>query len=76
MQETLAEALSALFEGGPAAAGPSVGTEMPLEHPASDRAREALDHYNQAIEHLKTGDWAGFGTELDHLRGLLQEMSR
>jgi hypothetical protein len=25
---------------------------------------------------LKTGDWAGFGTELDRLRALLQEMGR
>ena len=76
MQESLPEALSALFEAGPAPRVPGVGTEMPLEHPASDRAREALDHYNQAIEHLKTGDWAGFGTELDRLRALLQEMGR
>ena len=76
MQETLAEALSALFEGGPAAAVPSVGTEMPLERHASDRVREALEHYNQAIEHLKTGDWAGFGSELDRLGGLLHDMAR
>jgi uncharacterized membrane protein (UPF0182 family) len=76
MQETLAEALSALFEGGPVAAVPSVGTETPLERPATDRVREALDHYNQAIEHLKTGDWSGFGSELDHLGRLLQDMGR
>jgi uncharacterized membrane protein (UPF0182 family) len=76
MQETLAEALSALFETGPAATGPSVGTETPLERPASDRAREALDHYNRAIEHLKSGDWASFGIELDRMRALLQDMSR
>jgi hypothetical protein len=25
---------------------------------------------------LKTGDWAGFGTELDRLGGLLQDLSR
>jgi hypothetical protein len=49
---------------------------MLLEHPASDRAREALEHYNQAIEHLKTGDWAGFGSELDRLGGLLHDMAR
>ena len=39
-------------------------------------AREVLDHYNQAIEHLKAGDWAGFGTELDRLGGLLQDIGR
>jgi len=44
-----------------------------LEVPA-DRAREALHHYNQAIERLKSGDWAGFGTELDAMRRLLEDM--
>jgi uncharacterized protein len=72
MKETLAEALSALFEAGTAQAAPSTATGTPL----ADRAREALDRYNQAIERLKSGDWAGFGTELDAMRGLLEDMSR
>ena len=76
MQESLPEALSALFEGGHAPGVPGVGTEMPLERPATDRVREAIEHYNQAIEHLKTGDWAGFGSELDRLGGLLHDMAR
>ena len=29
-----------------------------------DRAREALSHYDRAIERLKAGDWGGFGAEL------------
>ena len=70
MKETLADALAALFtESGPELGTPSPGLTM-------DRAREALRHYGQAIERLKSGDWAGFGTELDAMRGLLQEMSR
>jgi uncharacterized protein len=76
MQETLPEALSALFEAGPTATAAGVGTEAPLEQPATDRARAALDHYNQAVERLKAGDWAGFGTELDRLGGVLQDMGR
>jgi uncharacterized protein len=28
------------------------------------------------MERLKSGDWAGFGTELDAMRGLLEDMSR
>jgi hypothetical protein len=28
------------------------------------------------MEHLKSGDWADFGTELDAMRGLLEDMSR
>jgi uncharacterized membrane protein (UPF0182 family) len=77
MKETLAEALLALFaepSGVPAAPSAALGT--PLAGPAADRAREALDRYHQAIEHLKSGDWAGFGTELDAMRGLLEDMSR
>ena len=75
MKETLTEALSALFAepgrppGSAAATAPSVGT-------AADQARAALDRYNQAIERLKSGDWAGFGTELDAMRELLENMSR
>jgi len=59
-----------------APAAPSATTGTPLAGPAADRAREALDHYNQAMERLKSGDWAGFGTELDAMRGLLEDMSR
>jgi uncharacterized membrane protein (UPF0182 family) len=77
MKETLAEALSALFtEPRAASAAPSAATGTPLAGPAADRARRALDHYNQAIESLKSGDWAGFGTELDAMRRLLEEMIR
>jgi uncharacterized membrane protein (UPF0182 family) len=76
MKETLAEALSDLFEPGAAQVAPGATKETPLAGPAADRAREALDHYNQAIERLKSGDWAGFGTELDAMRGLLEDMIR
>ena len=76
MKETLAEALSALFTEPTAASAPGAAAGTPLTGAAADRAREALDHYNQAIERLKSGDWAGFGKELDAMRGLLEEMSR
>ncbi len=76
MKETLAEALSALFEGGAAPAAPRAAAGTPLAGAAADRARAALDHYNRAIEHMKSGDWAGFGTELDAMRGLLEDMTR
>jgi TolA-binding protein len=62
------------MEPGAAPAVPSAAMATPLAGPA-DRAREALNHYNQAIAHLKSGDWAGFGTELDAMRGLLEDMS-
>ena len=77
MKETLAEALLALFmEPGAGPAAPSAATGTPLAGAAADWARESLEHYNQALERLKSGDWAGFGTELDAMRALLQNMNR
>jgi uncharacterized protein len=74
MKETLAETLAALFAepiAGPAA--PNSTTTPPL---AAGSAQKALDRYNQAVEHLKSGDWAAFGTDFDAMRGLLEDISR
>jgi uncharacterized membrane protein (UPF0182 family) len=67
MENTLPEALAALFKGTVPRVAPPVGT-------VDARAREALGHYDRAIERLKAGDWAGFGAELDALRPLLQQL--
>jgi uncharacterized membrane protein (UPF0182 family) len=73
MKETLAEALAALFtEAGSAVAGPA-GEKPPA---GTDLLREALGHYNQAMERLKSGDWAGFGTELEAMRAILENAAR
>jgi uncharacterized protein len=76
MHETLAGALAALFQG-PAAPGPPAAApaETALAGPEADRARQALSHYNEAMQQLKSGNWAGFGKELDALRPLLEELS-
>lgn len=65
MAETLGAALAALFKETAPVAAPPRGA-------ADSRAREALAHYNRAIERLKAGDWSGFGAELDALRPLLE----
>jgi uncharacterized protein len=76
MEETLPAALAALFKESssvaalPALAGPSAAG------PADERSREALAHYDRAIDRLKVGDWAGFGAELNAMRPLLEELSR
>ena len=67
MEETLGEALAALFKENAPLASPTLGT-------ADARAREALAHYDRAIERLKAGDWSGFGAELDALRPLLEAL--
>jgi uncharacterized membrane protein (UPF0182 family) len=77
MKETLPEALSALFvEGGAAPTTPSAAAGLPAETSSTGRAQEALDHYNQAMERLKSGDWAGFGKEIDAMRAILEEINR
>jgi uncharacterized membrane protein (UPF0182 family) len=74
MEDTLPAALAALFgETPPAVSLPSV-TGAILPGPAGEHARQALEHYDRAIAHLKAGDWAGFGRELDALRPLLEQL--
>ena len=77
MEETLGAALAALFkETAPLPARPSEAGATASAGPADARAREALAHYDRAIERLKAGDWSGFGTELDALRPLLETLGR
>ncbi|MBV8891543.1 MAG: UPF0182 family protein, partial [Acidobacteria bacterium] len=75
MEETLPEALAALFEE-PAPVTPPPKPEGASLAPADKNAAEALRHYDQAVARLKAGDWAGFGAELDALRPLLEQLSR
>jgi len=71
MEETLAGALAALFKAPAAAPAPvpAAGSAANLvTGPLSDRARDALTHYDRAIAKLKAGDWSGFGAEMNALR--------
>jgi uncharacterized protein len=72
MEETLGEALAALFQE-PELAG-SGGAALPTA--GTDRLRDALDHYNRAMGALKQGDWAAFGAQLDKLRSALEEPNK
>jgi uncharacterized protein len=72
MEETLRQALAALFKE-PELAG---SARAPRPTLLTDRAREALGHYNRAMGALKEGDWSGFGAELDKLRSTLEEPSK
>jgi uncharacterized membrane protein (UPF0182 family) len=77
MKETLGEALAALFvETGAASAAEGTAAEDSSAGSAARRAQEALERYNRAMEQLRSGDWAGFGREIDAMRGVLEEMSR
>jgi hypothetical protein len=77
MEETLGAALAALFrETAPPPARPTGAGAAMAAGPADARAREALAHYDRALERLKAGDWSGFGAELDALRPLLETLGR
>jgi uncharacterized protein len=73
MEETLDEALAALFNQ-PSPSSGRTAPRPPATTAESDQAREALAIYGEAIEHLKAGDWAGFGSTLDKLRSALEQM--
>jgi uncharacterized protein len=73
MKETLSEALSALF-ATPGTARPASGAAMEVPHAGAEQ--EALDRYNQAMERLKSGDWVGFGAQMDAMRSVLEKLSR
>jgi hypothetical protein len=78
MEETLAGALAALFklpEEVPATTGATRQGSAPSGG-VPDRANDALVHYNNALAKLKSGDWAGFGAELDALKPILEQMSQ
>jgi uncharacterized membrane protein (UPF0182 family) len=77
MEETLTGALAALFkDAAPDSHPPGAPAGSLPAGPGDARAREALNHYDRAIERLKAGDWSGFGAELDALRPLLEELSQ
>lgn len=77
MEETLGAALAALFKDtAPPAVRPGENSAARGVGPADARAREALAHYDRALERLKAGDWSGFGAELDALRPLLEALGR
>ena len=85
MEETLGQALAALFKAPPPSAEEEAGgTAVPAAVPAaivpagpsSDAARATLEHYRSALTKLKAGDWAGFGAELDAMKPLLEQMNK
>jgi len=77
MEETLQGALAALFKDSVLVSAVPVRSIAPNASGLVNlRAREALSHYDRALERLKAGDWAGFGVELDALRLLLEQLSQ
>ena len=71
MSQSVEPLLAALFSG---AAKPAVVTvAAPPPQPASGGSTsDALQHYRQALEALRRGDWKQFGSEMDALQKALE----
>ncbi len=71
MQDTLENALAVIFGEKP---GEKIET-APSDRSTSELIEEAIEHYNKAQEHLKEGNWAGYGKELADMRAVLEELT-
>jgi len=78
MSHAVEPLLASLFAGAAQAVAAS-----PMAPPAAPVATQpgqapahgaALEHYRRALEALRSGDWKGFGSEMDALQGALQGM--
>ena len=78
MKPNLEEALLDIFGGRPFVAGiPDSAVEEALRNisGSNGKIQQALNHFNKAQEFLREGDWAGYGTELKRLEGVLRSLA-
>jgi uncharacterized membrane protein (UPF0182 family) len=89
MEPTLMSSIAALFgtEAPPAKPVPELpvkpvpGPVVPAEPEKSVTAdianliEKARQHYDQAQQNLRAGDWAGYGSEMDALQAVLDELA-
>jgi len=85
MEPTLDAALQRLFggeavpkpsisaRGGPAGVTPS-GSALSVE--TKQLINQALEQYQRAQEHLRQGDWAGYGEEMNKLQQTLKQLDK
>ena len=70
MEKTLEEAFRELFREEPGEKPPERGDNRTIE----ELIDTSVENYNRAQEHLKEGNWSGFGQELDELERNLRKM--
>ncbi|MFC1986565.1 UPF0182 family protein [Chloroflexota bacterium] len=81
MEPTLKESLAAIFGAEAPLAEPvvtppvSVEPEGPVAADIASLIEEAQQHYEQAQQYLKAGDWASYGSELDALKVVLEHLA-
>jgi uncharacterized membrane protein (UPF0182 family) len=89
METTLRESIAAIFGAEappaepvlPAPAEPvpeppaPAEPEKPVAADIADLIEQARQHYEQAQENLKAGDWAGYGSEIDAMKAILDKLA-
>jgi len=81
MEQTLSQSIAAIFGAElpptePDEEPPDVTEpEEPVSADIAELIEKAQQHYDQALEYLKAGDWAGYGTELDALKTVLEQLA-
>jgi hypothetical protein len=77
MESSLERGIAAIFgAAAPLPEPPSVTEpEAPVAANIADLIEQAQQHYQQAQEYLKAGDWTGYGNELDALRAVLDQLA-
>jgi len=81
MERTLGESLEVIFGAGVSPTAPVVEPptpsepEVPVAAEIANLIDEAQQHYDRAQQYLKDGDWAGYGTELDALKVVLDRLA-
>jgi len=81
MEPTLQGSLAAIFGTEAPPTEPDIepptppGPEEPVTAEIASLIEEAQQHYNNAQQYLKAGDWASYGEELDALEAVLDRLA-
>lgn len=76
MGENLRDSLQRLVEGRVGDA-PGEQPEQPtVPRTAQQLAQRALEHYNQAQEYLREGNWTGYGEQINKMQNVLNRLSQ
>ncbi|MEQ8236814.1 MAG: UPF0182 family protein [Syntrophomonadaceae bacterium] len=73
MEETLDKALTSIFGSGQTGVVPTTPS-APVGTNVQQLTQQARQYYDQAMESLKSGDWTGYGENLDKLNNAIKDL--
>ena len=82
MEATLEESIAAIFGAETPPTEPVVkplapaGSEKPVTTDITQLIEEAQQHYDKAQQYLQAGNWAGYGSELEALKAVLERLAK